>query len=72
MQSSLHQNTSQEQRNDQELHQYNNFCSIKDDTFRDFPVTSEVEAVVNSLPLTYIYEDEVKKVLTPSRLYCER
>ena len=35
-------------------------------------VTSEVEAVVNSWPLTYIYEDEVEEVLTPSHLYCGR
>ena len=28
-------------------------------------VTSEVEAVVNSRPLTYIYKDEVEEVLTP-------
>ena len=35
-------------------------------------VTSEVEAVVNSRPLTYIYEDEVEEVLTPSHLYCGR
>ena len=35
-------------------------------------VTSEVEAVVNSQPLTYIYGDEVEEVLTPSYLYCGR
>ena len=35
-------------------------------------VRSEVEAVVNSRPLAYIYKDEVEKVLTPSHLYCER
>ena len=35
-------------------------------------VTSEVEAVVNSRPLTYIYEDEVEEVLTESHLYCGR
>ena len=35
-------------------------------------VTSEVEAVVNSRPLTYIYEDEVEEVLTQSHLYCGR
>ena len=34
--------------------------------------TSEVEAVVNSWPLTCIYEDEFEEVLTPSRLYCGR
>ena len=33
---------------------------------------SEVEAVVNSRPLTYIYEDEVEEVLTPSHFYCGR
>ena len=31
-------------------------------------VRSEVEAVVNSQPLAYIYKDEVEKVLTPSHL----
>ena len=35
-------------------------------------VTNEVEAVVKSQPLTYIYEDEVEEVLTPSHLYCGR
>ena len=35
-------------------------------------VTREEEAVVNSWPLTYIYEDEVEEVLTPSHLYCGR
>ena len=35
-------------------------------------VTNEEEAVVNSWPLTYIYEDEVEEVLTPSHLYCGR
>ena len=35
-------------------------------------VTSEVEAVVNSRTLTYIFEDEVEEVLTPSHLYCGR
>ena len=32
----VYTSTSQEQRDDQELHQYNSLCSIKDDTFRDF------------------------------------
>ena len=35
-------------------------------------VTNEVEAVVKCQPLTYIYEDEVEEVLTPSHLYCGR
>ena len=35
-------------------------------------VTSEVEAVVNSQPLTCIYEDEVEEVLKPLHLYCGR
>ena len=35
-------------------------------------VTSEVKAVVNSRPLTYIYKDEVGEVLTLSHLYCGR
>ena len=35
-------------------------------------VTSEVEAIVNSRPLTYIYEDEVEEVLTPSHFYYGR
>ena len=35
-------------------------------------VTSEVEAVLNSWPLTCIYENEVEEVLTPSHLYCGR
>ena len=35
-------------------------------------VTSEVEAVVNSRPLTHIYEDEVEEVLTLSHFYCGR
>ena len=35
-------------------------------------VTSEVEAVVKSRLLAYIYEDEVEEVLTPSHLYCGR
>ena len=33
-------------------------------------VTSEVEAVANSWPLKYMYQDEVEEVLTPSHLYC--
>ena len=35
-------------------------------------VTSEVEAVVNSRPFTYIYENEVEEMVTPSHLYCGR
>ena len=35
-------------------------------------VTSEVKAVVNSRSLTYIQEDEVEEVLTPSHLYRRR
>ena len=35
-------------------------------------VKSEVEAVVNSRPLIYIYEDNVEEVSTPSHLYCGR
>ena len=32
-------------------------------------VTPEVEGVVDSRPLTYIYEGEAEKVLIPSHLY---
>ena len=35
-------------------------------------VTSEVEAVVNSRSFTYIYENEVEEMVTPSHLYCGR
>ena len=42
-------------------------------TYEEFTtVTSEVEAVVNSRPLTCIHEDEVEEVLTPSHLYFGR
>ena len=34
-------------------------------------VTSEVEAVINSRPLTYICKDEVEEVLTPSHYIVE-
>ena len=35
---------------------------------RTYHRNKEVEAVVNSWPLTYIYEEEVEEVLTPSHL----
>ena len=35
-------------------------------------ITSEVEAVLNSRPLTYIYEEEVEEAITSSHLYCGR
>ena len=33
-------------------------------------VLIEIEAVLNSRPLTYIYEDDVEVPLTPSHLFC--
>ena len=42
-------------------------------TFKELTtVTNEVEAGANRQPPTYIYEDEVEEVLTPSHLYCSR
>ena len=35
-------------------------------------VLVEIEAVLNSRPLTYIYEDDVEVPLTPSHLFCGR
>ena len=35
-------------------------------------VLVEIEAVLNSRPLTYIYEDDVEVLLTPSHLFCGR
>ena len=35
-------------------------------------VLVEVEAVLNSRPLTYIYDDDIELPLTPSQLFCGR
>ena len=37
-----------------------------------YTVLVEIEAVLNSRPVTYIYEDEVETPLTPSELFCGR
>ena len=46
------------------------FFPKKTRTLMPLRVTSEVEAVANSWPLKYMYQDEVEEVLTPSHLYC--
>ena len=35
-------------------------------------VLVEVEAVLNSRPITYVYENDVEEPLTPSHLFCGR
>ena len=42
-------------------------------TFEEFvTVLDEMEAVLNSRPITYVYENDTETPLTPSHLFCGR